>query len=169
MTISANFDHHRVNISGTDGEDQIIISRDGSGHLLANGQPVDDATVSNTDIIRVNGGDGGDVIALDETGGPLPAAELSGGNGNDALTGGSANDQLLGGDGNDFLFGGAGNDTLRGGRGNDVALMGAGDDVFVWNPGDGSDTVEGQAGTDRMLFNGANIAEQFEISANGGR
>jgi Ca2+-binding RTX toxin-like protein len=41
--------------------------------------------------------------------------------------------------------------------------------VFVWNPGDGSDTVEGQGGTDRMLFNGANIAEKIDISANGGR
>jgi Ca2+-binding RTX toxin-like protein len=47
--------------------------------------------------------------------------------------------------------------------------MGAGDDTFVWNPGDGSDTVEGQAGTDTMLFNGANVAEQFDVSANGGR
>ena len=50
-----------------------------------------------------------------------------------------------------------------------MALMGAGDDTFVWNPGDGSDTVEGQAGTDTMLFNGANINEKIDISANGGR
>ena len=48
-------------------------------------------------------------------------------------------------------------------------LLGAGDDVFVWNPGDGSDIVEGQAGTDTLLFNGANIAEKIDISANGGR
>ena len=47
--------------------------------------------------------------------------------------------------------------------------MGAGDDTFVWNPGDGSDTVEGQAGTDTLLFNGANINEKIDISANGGR
>ncbi len=47
--------------------------------------------------------------------------------------------------------------------------MGAGDDTFVWNPGDGSDTVEGQAGFDTMLFNGANIDEKIDISANGGR
>src|SRR5262249_43467499 len=48
-------------------------------------------------------------------------------------------------------------------------LMGAGDDTFVWNPGDGNDIVEGQAGFDTMLFNGANISEHIEISANGGR
>ena len=34
--------------------------------------------------------------------------------------------------------------------GSDVALLGAGDDVFVWNPGDGSDTVDGQAGSTRF-------------------
>ncbi len=47
--------------------------------------------------------------------------------------------------------------------------MGKGDDTFVWNPGDGSDTVEGQAGTDTLLFNGANVAENIDISANGSR
>jgi Ca2+-binding RTX toxin-like protein len=47
--------------------------------------------------------------------------------------------------------------------------MGAGNDVFTWNPGDGSDIVEGQAGRDEMVFNGANISERIDISANGGR
>ena len=47
--------------------------------------------------------------------------------------------------------------------------MGAGDDTFVWNPGDDNDTLEGQDGFDTMLFNGANIAEQITVSANGGR
>ena len=36
-------------------------------------------------------------------------------------------------------------------------------------PGDGNDTVEGQDGTDSMLFFGANIAENFDIAPNGGR
>ena len=76
---------------------------------------------------------------------------------------------LNGGDGNDTLIGSPGDDLVNGGRGNDVALMGAGDDTFVWNPGDGSDTVEGQDGNDTMLFNGANINEQIDISANGSR
>ena len=47
--------------------------------------------------------------------------------------------------------------------------MGAGDDRFTWDPGDGSDTIEGQDGRDAMTFNGANIAEAFDVSANGGR
>ena len=48
-----------------------------------------------------------------------------------------------------------------------MAKLGAGDDTFVWNPGDGSDTVDGQAGNDSLLFNGANIAENIDLSANG--
>jgi Ca2+-binding RTX toxin-like protein len=45
--------------------------------------------------------------------------------------------------------------------------LGSGDDTFIWNPGDGSDTVDGQAGTDTLLFNGSNAGENVAISANG--
>ncbi len=76
---------------------------------------------------------------------------------------------MNGGLGADIFFGSEGNDLVNGGDGNDTALMGAGDDTFVWNPGDDNDIIEGQAGFDRMIFNGANIAEQITISANGGR
>jgi Ca2+-binding RTX toxin-like protein len=50
-----------------------------------------------------------------------------------------------------------------------VAFLGAGDDVFQWDPGDGSDVVEGQAGTDTLRFNGAGADETFDVSANGER
>ena len=76
---------------------------------------------------------------------------------------------LNGGLGADTLIGSEGDDSINGGDGNDVALMGAGNDTFVWNPGDDNDTLEGQAGVDTMLFNGAVIAENINISANGGR
>ncbi len=83
--------------------------------------------------------------------------------------GGTGDDTLLGGAGADVLRGGDGNDTVGGNQGADVAILGAGDDRFVWNPGDGSDRVEGQDGHDIMQFNGSNAAEQFDVSANGGR
>ncbi len=39
----------------------------------------------------------------------------------------------------------------------------------MWNPGDDNDILEGQGGIDTLEFNGANIAENIVISANGGR
>jgi Ca2+-binding RTX toxin-like protein len=85
------------------------------------------------------------------------------------VDGGADSDTILGGNGADQLLGGAGDDFVDGQQGNDVAFLGNGDDVFQWDPGDGSDTIEGQADTDTMLFNGSPGAETLEASANGGR
>src|SRR5215813_4904342 len=85
------------------------------------------------------------------------------------IDGGAGNDTIIGGDGNDTLIGGDGNDVIIGGRGNDTVRLGAGDDTFVWNPGDASDVVEGQDGTDTLVFNGSNVAEKISISTSHGR
>ncbi len=85
------------------------------------------------------------------------------------VNGGDGNDELLGTDGNDTFFGGASEDRIDGNRGSDTAFMGDGDDVFVWDPGDGSDIVEGEAGGDELQFNGSNGDEIFDVSANGTR
>ena len=45
-------------------------------------------------------------------------------------------------------------------------MLGAGNDAFIWNPGNGSDTVEGGADFDLLVFNGGG---NFTISANGTR
>ena len=76
---------------------------------------------------------------------------------------------INGGLGADSLIGSEWNDHFTGGDGDDLILMGAGDDTFVWNPGDDNDILEGQDGFDTMVFNGSNIAENIDISANGGR
>lgn len=76
---------------------------------------------------------------------------------------------LDGGRDDDTLTGGAGNDLLVGGQGTDTEFGGAGDDTSLWNPGDGNDVFEGQDGQDTLLFNGANIAEVIDVSANGSR
>jgi Ca2+-binding RTX toxin-like protein len=83
--------------------------------------------------------------------------------------GGPGTDTLTGGDGNDTLIGGDDNDQITGARGTDTAFLGNGNDTFVWNPGDGSDIVEGQAGADTLDFHGANVAEVIDLSANGSR
>ncbi len=109
-------------------------------------------------VVNMNGGD--DTFSATGNLAALISVTVDGGAGNDTILGGNGADTLLGGDGNDFI---------DGNQGNDVALLGAGDDVFQWDPGDGSDAVEGQAGFDTMLFNGSGAAENFAISANGGR
>ena len=86
-----------------------------------------------------------------------------------SLEAGAVKLTMNGGLGADILIGSEGDDLINGGDGNDTALMGAGDDTFVWNPGDDNDTLEGQDGFDTMLFNGANVAENIDISSNGGR
>jgi Ca2+-binding RTX toxin-like protein len=85
------------------------------------------------------------------------------------VDGGAGVDTILGSNGVDILIGGDGNDFVDGQQGNDVAFLGAGDDTFQWDPGDGSDIVEGQAGVDDLAFNGSNIGEIMEVSANGQR
>ena len=87
-----------------DGVDNTIVtSRDAAGQLFVNGGSVPivggQATVANTAMIQVFGQGGNDTIALDESNGALPAAQLFGGAGNDTLTGGSGADLLSGGAG----------------------------------------------------------------------
>jgi Ca2+-binding RTX toxin-like protein len=109
--------------------------------------------------INVQAGGGDDEVRIS------PEAQLD----NVTIDGGAGDDTLIGGNGNDTLIGGPGNDVIDGGRGTDTALMGSGNDTFVWNPGDGSDTVEGQGGKDVLQFNGSNASEHYDVSANGSR
>ncbi len=150
-----------VEVNGGNGAEDFTATPNGTRVRFDRTNPapfsIDIGTSENL-TLNANGGD--DTFTGSNGLAPLIQVTVDGGTGNDKLTGGDGNDVLLGGDGNDLVVGG---------RGNDVALMGAGDDTFVWNPGDGSDTIEGQAGADTMLFNGANINEKMDVSANGGR
>jgi Ca2+-binding RTX toxin-like protein len=150
-----------VEVNGGNGAEVFTATPNGSRVRFDRTSPapffLDIGTTENL-VVNMNGGD--DTFTGSNGLAPLISLTVDGGAGNDTITGG---------DGNDLLIGGDGNDTIIGGRGNDVVMMGAGDDTFVWNPGDGSDTVEGQDGHDTMLFNGANVSEQMDISANGPR
>jgi Ca2+-binding RTX toxin-like protein len=148
-------------VNGGNGAENFTITANGSRVRFDRVSPapffLDIGTTENL-VVNANGGD--DVITAGNGLANLIKLTIDGGAGNDTITGG---------DGNDTLLGGGGNDVITGGRGNDTALLGSGDDTFVWNPGDGSDTVEGQDGNDTLRFNGANVAETINISANGGR
>ena len=110
MAIKASFSPSTglLSVFGDSADDTITVSRDAAGQILINGGAIPvmggQATVANTTLIQVFGQAGKDNIALDESNGALPAAQLFGGNGNDTLTGGSGNDMLFGGAGNDILL-----------------------------------------------------------------
>src|SRR5262249_11542397 len=163
-----------------DGSD-VVEGQDGVDTLAFNG-----STANETITVTANGGRvlltrdvGGvtmDINGVESTvisagGGDdtINASQLSAGLTQLTIDGGDGNDRIIGGRGNDMLIGGDGNDVVTGGFGSDVALLGAGDDAFTWNPGDGSDVVEGQSGFDTLVFNGSNIGENIDISANGSR
>jgi Ca2+-binding RTX toxin-like protein len=129
--------------------------------------------------IVVDAGNGGDAVRIDEANGvfsdTIPTT-IEGGNGNDRLVGGAGavtidggngNDALFGGTGNEKLLGGNGNDSIDGNKGNDSAFLGNGNDTFIWDPGDGSDTIEGENGKDTMVFNGADVVDTVNLVADG--
>jgi Ca2+-binding RTX toxin-like protein len=152
-------------INGTGGNDTISIAPN-AGAVdvtgLAAAVKIEHSEAAN-DLLNVNGLDGNDTIS-----GAVGLAALI----KLGIDGGAGDDTINGGDGAETLNGGDGNDAIDGNRGDDTGLLGAGDDSFRWDPGDGSDVVEGQDGADgadTMLFNGAGVAESFDVSANGER
>jgi hypothetical protein len=141
-----------VIVTGTNGNDVIAAAGDANGvsvQGLANRVDITRAEPAN-DQLTVNALGGDDVIDASSLAAVIKVV-------------------LNGGLGEDIFLGSQGNDFINGGDGDDTALMGGGDDTFLWNPGDDDDTLEGQADTDTMLFNGANVAENIDIAANGGR
>jgi Ca2+-binding RTX toxin-like protein len=150
-----------VIVDGTNGNDRINVSGDASGVAVSGlAALVAIQHQEPNDGLAVNGLGGNDAIS---------AAALAAQAITLTLDGGAGDDTIAGGQGIETLLGSEGNDSIDGNGGNDLALLGAGDDTFVWDPGDGSDVVEGQDGTDTMRFNGANVSEQVDLSANGSR
>lgn len=95
MAITASFlpGTRVLSVFGDAASNRITASRNVAGNILINGGAVavvgGNPTVANTDLIQLFGQGGDDTITVDETNGPMPAAQLFGGNGSDTLTGGS--------------------------------------------------------------------------------
>jgi Ca2+-binding RTX toxin-like protein len=88
------------------------------------------------------------------------------------LSAGNTIENVIGGDLNDSLMGNGLDNVITGGPGDDTVVGMAGNDTFQWNPGDGNDIVDGVtgdglAGSDRLVVNGSDVAEKFNILANG--
>ncbi len=145
---------------GTSGDDVFNIVANGTLAQVSDGG-TGFFTVAGAESVQVNGKGGEDTItAGNGLAAIIPLLSLDGGGGNDVIRGG---------DGADMLVGGGGSDFIDGNRGDDIVLLGGGSDTASWDPGDGSDTIEGQTGKDTLQFNGANISEHIDVSANGTR
>jgi Ca2+-binding RTX toxin-like protein len=165
----ADLRHGLLSVEGTPASDSIALRLKAGDPDFVQVDFGDDGTAeftfkrSDVEQIAVGARAGDDHVRIDESNGAFTNGIPT------TIDGGAGNDTLAGGSGVETLNGGPGNDTVDGNGGNDVALLGNGDDTFVWDPGDGSDKVEGQNGNDTMRFNGANVAEKVELSANRNR
>jgi Ca2+-binding RTX toxin-like protein len=159
-------------LTGGDGNDQVF-GQAGNDRMIWN--PGDDTDLNEggdgIDTVEVNGGNGAEDFTAAPNGTrvrfdrvtPAPFSLDIGTTENLVLNANGGDDTFTGSNGLAPLIhltvdGGAGNDTLTGGDGDDVLLG-----------GDGNDTVEGQDGNDTLQFNGANISENIDLSANGSR
>lgn len=151
-----------VVVTGTNGDDVVdVIGAGTSASVLGLSARVDitgSEGANDSLIITTLGGDDGVTATT------LPAGVIR-----LTVDGGAADDTVLGSQGADVVLGGDGDDFAFGDNGADLALLGADDDAFQWDPGDGNDTVEGQGGSDALLFFGSGADENVDIVANGGR
>jgi hypothetical protein len=94
LTITGDAGDNGLVVGSISSEDTIdrIITLNGT-EVLGGTVPV--AAVS---VLRMEGGEGNDIVTFDQSNGVLPPGELIGGPGNDKLTGGSGADTLIGGE-----------------------------------------------------------------------
>jgi Ca2+-binding RTX toxin-like protein len=163
--VGATLKHGLLKVDGTNAADKIALRLQAGNPGVIQVDAGDDATAdfsfprASVARIKIDAGNGDDLVRIDDVNGAFTTTiptTIDGANGNDTLTGGAGAEKFQGGNGDD---------TINGKGGSDTAFLGNGDDTFVWNPGDGSDTLAGQGGDDTLLFNGANVAEQIDISA----
>jgi Ca2+-binding RTX toxin-like protein len=150
-----------VTANATNGDDFIdVLGLGGTTGVIGTAAFVSIVNAETQDQLVINGLGGDDRISA--SGQTDASMRLT-------IDGGDGDDMIFSDVGDDLLIGGKGDDFITGGGGDDLALLGAGNDIFVWDAGDGSDTIEGQAGTDVLVFNGNGADEAMELSANSGR
>lgn len=153
--------HDTLEFDGSDGNEVMSLSPNGDRLRFLRDLGNIEMDLNSIERVEVDAKGGDDLITANLATGAAPATVEF------VVDGGDGNDTILGGNGNDTLNGGSGNDVIDGNRGDDIAFLGSGNDVFIWDPGDGSDVVEGGSGNDTLQFNGANVNETFDLSANG--
>ena len=144
-----------VAVHGTSGDDQIVISAKWNDPTAILVRVTTDGVTTRVAytkeragaVLQVSGGDGNDLITVDESRGTISVPlELHGNAGNDTIIGSSNADTIYGNQGNDLLWGCDGNDSISGGIGDDTIRGLAGDDTLDGNSG--NDKVFGGSGND---------------------
>ncbi|MDA0185096.1 hypothetical protein OJ997_32630 [Solirubrobacter phytolaccae] len=155
---SAKVDGATLRIAGDGASDKLVLNTDATtlyGDVGMDGTVDFQFPRAAFTAVSVTAGGGDDEVRVQ---GLLDGLTIDGGAGNDTLFGSASADTLVGGSGDDLVDGQQNTDTLT---------LGAGNDTVQWDPGDGNDAVAGDSGTDTLRFNGANIAEQLALVANG--
>jgi len=174
MAVGWSITNGDLYISGSNGNDTVVVSKDGSDFVLkdtyaANSKPgvasKGHALVNATTRIAATEITGGDIVFNgfngndNFTNSTFLRLWANGGEGNDVLSGGYGADSLQGGIGDDVLRGNGGNDFLDGGFGSDVLYGDAGNDTIQCGPdfaynqafgGLGNDTITGGYGIDSL-------------------
>ncbi|HEX4591578.1 MAG TPA: hypothetical protein VH120_16700, partial [Gemmataceae bacterium] len=137
-SVAATLSAGLLNVVGS-GRDRINVFLDQSQLVVTDhGQTVGRFASAAVTAIKVQGGDGGDVIKIARS--VTQPATIVGGSGNDDLVAGGGPTTLVGNGGNDKLGGGPANDTLSGGPGRD------------WlNARGGSNALDGGPGADKLI------------------
>jgi Ca2+-binding RTX toxin-like protein len=151
-----------LQLTGDAASDTLVIAQDGAATISV---VVNDQLVASFDrgtfrAVAIDARGGNDTVRILNM---SPALE------NVTIDGGAGDDTLIGANGAETFIGGPGNDFVDGNIGADTAQLGSGNDTFEWDPGDGSDTVDGQAGKDALAFNGSNAGENIALAADGSR
>jgi Ca2+-binding RTX toxin-like protein len=150
-------------LTGTDVKEVVVNLGSGSSPDLAGG-----SAGSGNDIVTLTKAGSfvsvaGLPVKLLVTGGTNAAISVGGGDGNDKVDASAVPADLL----DLALDGGTGNDTVIGGKGNDGIFLGTGNDLFLWNPGQGSDSINGDADFDTVRMTGSAGNEIFGIKVDG--
>jgi Ca2+-binding RTX toxin-like protein len=149
--LTANLDQGTLFINGTHVRDRIIITQGGSADkikLTLNGE-VFRFTVSDVKLIRIQAGQGDDIIDIDNGKRHLRSPTLVyGSGGDDTITTGRGRDRIYGGGGDDVIRAGDGRDIVYGEGGADSIDGQEGSDVI--DGGQNDDTVKGGRGVDRV-------------------
>lgn len=173
--LSANLQFDTLVITGTSGNDRIMVYRQGTRIYVDQGlvgkpgltrRSFDASAVAS---LRMYGLGGNDVLVMQKSLMlPLPSI-IDGGAGNDYISGASGMQTLIGGDGNDVIVANGGQNLMLGGAGNDRLIANGGENSLYG--GDGNDTLTSTQGEDYLNGGAGNdtiTGDTFSMIIGGG-